>query len=208
MSAKETLEVLMKEKAPGPLHSFQTFHIIKLLELLSNSPVGRGVLSKRLGIGEGATRTLIDRLKNERIIIISKSGCTLTEKGEKLWKKIEKTLPTKIDLERSELTLSDFNVAILVKAKAQKVKLGMEQRDAAFLAGAKGATTLVMKRGKLTMPSEDIDIKTAAPETQSKIKNQLRPEEGDVVVIGSADTHELAEYGAIAAAWTLLDDDA
>ena len=91
---------------------------------------------------------------------------------------------------------------------AQKVKLGMEQRDAAFLAGAKGATTIIMKKGKLTMPGEDTDISGTAPEIRSRIAKCLKPEEGDVVIIGSADTHDLAEYGAIAAAWTLIDDDA
>lgn len=207
MGVKETLEAIVKEKAPGPSHSFQMFHVIKMLELLSTSPVGRGILSKRLDIGEGATRTLIDRLKVKRIISVSKSGCTLTEKGEKLWKRIEKGIPSRTDLEKSELTLSACNVAILIKAKAHRVKLGMEQRDAAFLVGAKGATTLVMKKGKLTMPGEDVDIKETAPESRSKIVSSLKPKEGDVVIIGSADTHDLAEYGAIAAAWTLLDDD-
>ena len=149
MSTRKILETLMKEKAPGPTPSFQIFHIIKALELISHAPVGRGMLAKKLGIGEGATRTLIERLKNEQIISISKSGCTLTKKGEQLWKRIEKIIPSKIELEQSKLTLSACNVAILVQGKANKVKLGMEQRDAAFLAGAKGATTLVMKKGKL-----------------------------------------------------------
>jgi predicted transcriptional regulator len=208
MSTREILETLVKEKAPGPTSSFQIFHIIKALELISHAPVGRGGLAKKLGIGEGATRTLIERLKDEQIISISKSGCTLTKKGEQLWKRIERIIPSKIKLEQSKLTLSAYNVAILVQGKASKVKLGMEQRDAAFLAGAKGATTLVMKKGKLTMPCEDVDIKETVPETRKKIISFLKPREDDVIIIGSADTYDLAEYGAIAAAWTLLDDNA
>lgn len=208
MSTRKILETLVKEKAPGPTPSFQIFHVIKALELISHAPVGRGMLAKKLGIGEGATRTLIERLRDEQIISISKSGCTLTKKGEQLWKRIEKIIPLKIELEQSKLTLSACNVAILVQGKANKVKLGMEQRDAAFLAGAKGATTLVMKKGKLTMPWEDVDIKETVPETHKEIINSLKPHEDDVIIIGSADTCDLAEYGAIAAAWTLLDDNA
>ena len=34
----------------------------------------------------------------------------------------------------------------------------------------------------------------------------LQPEENDVIVIGSADSLVKAEYGALAAAWTLIDD--
>jgi hypothetical protein len=103
--------------------------------------------------------------------------------------------------------LSTCNVAILVKGKMGRMKLGMEQRDAAFLAGAKGATTLVKKKGKLTMPSLDADIKDDVPDVHEKITSLLKPSDGDVVVIGSADTCMKAEYGAIAAAWTLVDDD-
>jgi len=206
MSTRKTLETLTKEKAPGPTPTFQIFHSIKALELISHTPIGRVMLAKKLGIGEGATRTLIERLKNEQIISISKSGCALTGKGVELWKRIEKAIPSKMELEKSKLTLSTCNVAILVKGKANRVKLGMEQRDAAFLAGAKGATTLVMKKGKLTMPSEETDIIETAPETHKKIIGSLKPREEDVIVIGSADTCDKAEYGAIAAAWTLLSD--
>lgn len=169
-------------------------------------PVGRVMLAKKLDIGEGATRTLIERLKDEQIISVSKSGCALTRKGVDLWKKIEKVFPAKIELEKSKLTLSACNVALLVKGKANKVKLGMEQRDAAFLAGAKGATTLVMKKDKLTMPNEDRDTVETAPDIHKKIIGSLKPREGDVIVIGSADACNMAEYGAIAAALTLLND--
>jgi hypothetical protein len=66
----------------------------------------------------------------------------------------------------------------------------------------------LMKKGKLTMPSEDVDTRETVPETHKKIIGSLKPQEGDVVVIGSADTCDSAEYGAIAAAWTLLGDGA
>lgn len=207
MSIKKTFETLMQEKAPGPAPSFQVFHIIKTLELVADYPVGRGLLAKKLNIGEGATRTLIERLKEDKIISVSKAGCTHTEKGKELWKEINKILPSKTKLEKSKLALSACNVAVLVKGKTNKIKLGMEQRDAAFLAGAMGATTLLMKRGKLTMPGENMDIKEKAdPDTYKKIIDSLKPREGDVIIIGSAATYDKAEYGAIAAAWTLIDD--
>jgi predicted transcriptional regulator len=207
MGIKKTIEAIVKEKAAGPTPSFQVFHVIKTLELISDAPVGRGMLAKKLGIGEGATRTLIDRLKEEGIIDISRSGCSLTKEGEESWKKVKKVFPSKIELGKSKLTLSTCNVAILIKEKMERIKLGMEQRDAAFIAGAKGATTLIMQKGKLTMPSFDANIKEDAPELYDKIINSLKPKKGDVIVIGSADTCDKAEYGAIAAAWTLLDDE-
>ena len=207
MDIKKTIEALAKEKAPGPIPSFQVFHIIKTLEQISQSSIGRGLLAKELGIGEGATRTLIDRLRNEEVIVTSRSGCFLTEKGEEIWKEVKKILPSKIKLEKSKLTLSTCNVAILVKGKADEVRLGMEQRDAAFLAGARGATTLILNGGKLTMPGSDVDIAKEDPNVYEKIRCSLKPEEGDAVIIGCADTRRIADYGAIAAAWTLINDD-
>lgn len=207
MSAKKTLETLIKEKAPGPAPSFQVFHVIKILELVADSSVGRGLLSKELAIGEGATRTLIERLKEENLISVSKAGCTLTQRGRELWKEIREIFPAKTKLEKSRLALAACNVAILVKGKTNRIKMGMEQRDAALLAGAKGATTLVMKRGKLMMPGESKDIEAKAdPDTYRRIIDSLKPRECDVIVIGSAATYAEAEYGAIAAAWTLIDD--
>lgn len=207
MGIKKTIEALVKEKAPGPLLSFQVFHVIKTLESISHAPIGRGMLAKKLEIGEGATRTLIDRLKDEGIIDISKSGCSLTKEGEEIWMQVKKIFPSKIELGKSKLTLSTCNVAILVKGRMSRIKLGMEQRDAAFLAGAKGATTLFVRKGKLRMPSLDADIKDDVSDVYEKIMSFLKPSDGDVVVIGSADTCMKAEYGAIAAAWTLVDDD-
>jgi len=206
MNARKTFETLAKEKAPGPSPSFQLFHIIKMLEVIAGSSVGRGTLSKELGIGAGAARTLIERLREEGIIAISKQGCVLTQRGKRLWKKVQNFIPSKIELERSQLTLSAYNVAILVRAKANKVRLGMEQRDAAVLAGAQGATTLVMNKGKLTMPHEDRDIEETVPETHERIICSLKPHDGDVIIIGSGDNHNTAEYGAIAAAWVLFGD--
>jgi len=206
MGIKQTFDALVKEKSPGPTPSFQVFHIIKALELISHAHIGRGMLAEKLGIGEGATRTLIERLRAEEIISTSKSGCVLTKKGEELWEEVKKIFPSKTELEKSRLTLSTCNVAVLVKGKSNRVKLGVEQRDAAFLVGAKGATTLIMRKGKLTMPNVDADVKKDAPDFYGKMMTVLKPEEGDVIVIGSADTREKAEYGTLAAAWTLLND--
>jgi len=207
MNVKNLLETLTREKAPGPTPSFQVFHVLKALELISSSSIGRGMLAKKLGIGEGATRTLLERLKEAEIVSVSKAGCSLTKRGEEVWKEVKSVLVAKARLEQTKLTLSPCNIVIVVKKRRNKVKLGMEQRDAAFLAGAKGATTLVVEKGKLSMPNVPSNIAKDFPSVHETIMHALKPSDGDAVVIGSADTWEKAEYGAIAAAWTLFDDD-
>jgi len=205
MTIKKLLEGLLKEKAPGPSPSFSVFHVIKALELTAEEgPIGRGKISKRLGTGEGATRTLIDRLKDAGLIATSKPGCSLTGKGEKIWKEFQVIFPKKVELEKSELTLADYNIAVLIKGRGDRVKTGVEQRDAAVLTGARGATTLLFKNQTLIQPGISENVARDFPTAFNQITSRLELEDNDVVVVGSADTWEKAEYGALAAAWTLI----
>ena len=192
------MEELTREKAPGPSPSFLMVHIVKAIELIAERLIGRTNLSKELGLGEGATRTLVNRLKNYGLITVNKLGCVFTKKGKNLWNSLHKAFPKKIILEKSELTLASYNVAILVKERGNKVKLGMEQRDAALVVGAKGATTLIFKEGSLKFPSENRDVAENFPRICKKLVS-MQPEENDIIIIGSADTLTKAEYGALAA---------
>lgn len=205
---KKLLESLLEEKAPGPYLSFSIFHLIKALELIAKEgPIGRGKLSEELKTGEGAIRTLIERLKDAGLITVSKKGCSLTEKGEKIWSKMQLIFPQKAKLEPNELTLAACNVAIRVSGCGEKVRSGVEQRDAALLAGAKGAITLFFRRNKLVLPTISEDVAKDFPAAFDQITKQLLLEEEDVVVIGSADAWDKAEYGALAAAWSLIEND-
>ena len=201
---KKLLENLLEEKAPGPFPSFAIYHLVKALELVAKGHVGRGKLSEELKIGEGATRTLIERFKAAHFVSVSKKGCFLTEKGKKLWSEFESVFPQKISLEKNELVLTECNIAVLVKDCGDNVRKGVEQRDAAMMAGAKGATTLVFRNKKLVMPNMSDDVNHDFPIAFRQITSILKLKENDVVVIGSADTLNKAEYGAWAAAWTLI----
>jgi len=205
---KKLLESLLEEKAPGPYPSFSVYHLIKGLELVAKTGhVGRGKLAEELRIGEGATRTLIERLKTARLISVSKKGCSLTERGRKVWEEFESIFPQKTNLERNELALADCNVAVQVRGGGDIVRAGIEQRDAAVIAGARGAMTLVFKSKKLVIPNVSDDASQDFPIAHRQITMLLRLRENDAVVIGSADTWSKAEYGALAAAWTLIEND-
>ncbi len=205
---KKLLESLLEDKAPGPFLSFSIFHLIKALELIAKErPIGRGKLAEELGTGEGAIRTLIERLRTAGLITVSKRGCSLTGKGEKIWGKMQLLFPQKIKLKPNKLTLATCNVAIVAKGCGDKVRSGLEQRDASLLAGAKGAITLYFKKEKLVLPGISEDVSKDFPAAFSEITKHLLLEENDVVVIGSADAWDKAEYGALAAAWSLIEND-
>lgn len=203
---KQVLERVAREKAPGPSPTFSVLHVLHAIELIAERQIGRGKLAEKLRVGEGAARTIISRLKEAGLISTSKVGCALTDEGLRLWNEYRLTFKKKVEIGKKELTLANCNFAILAKNCGHKVKSGMEQRDAAVIAGAKGATTVLYKDGCLMIPSVSDNAVRDFPETANKIIELLQPEDNDVIVIGSADSLEKAEYGALAAAWTLINN--
>jgi hypothetical protein len=200
---KQQIEGIAKEKAPGPSATFSVFHLFHALELMAQKPIGRNKLAEKLCVGDGAIRTIIGHLRDSDLITCAKEGCTLTPKGTEAWKKFEELFPKRVEISRTELTNAPFNYAFLVKASASKVKSGIEQRDAAIIAGAKRATVIVAKNDKLRIESVSEDIGKDFPKAVNLILRDLKPEDGDVIVVAGAETLLKAMHGAFAAGWSL-----
>jgi len=191
--------------APGRAPYFVEAHIVKALTTIdSQGPVGRAKLAETLGLGEGIIRTLIRHLEKEELIEVSRQGIALTSLGENFVSSMRSSLGQAVEIPQCSLTVGAFNVAILVRRAAQAVRTGLEQRDAAIKVGALGATTLIFDRGRLTMPHVNGDVFRNVPRIHEVLASQLKPEENDVIVIGSANDGLTAEFGAIAAALETL----
>jgi len=191
--------------APGRAPYFMEAHVVKALSVIDNQgPVGRSKLAKTLGLGEGSIRTLIRHLEKEGLIEISREGLLLTSSGQSLVSSMMSNLSKSIEIPRGSLTVGAFNMAILVRGAAGVVRTGLEQRDAAIMVGALGATTLIFSGGRMTMPSVNEDVFRDAPRIRGTLISQLKPQENDVIVIGSAPNRLTAEFGAIAAALETL----
>lgn len=202
---KQFIEHIAGEKAPGPSTTFSVFHIFYALNLMSEKPVGRNKLANQLNVGEGAIRTIISRLKNSGLITTSKEGCRLTDKGLDTWKKFEAIFPQRVEIGKTELTTTEYNYAFLIKNSGQKVKSGIEQRDAAIVAGARRAVVIVFKGGHLIIDSVSNSIDKEFPKAANQILRTLRPEENDVIIIAGADNPLKAKHGSFAASWALID---
>ncbi|MEM2850597.1 MAG: DUF4443 domain-containing protein [Candidatus Bathyarchaeia archaeon] len=207
MRITRVFEELSRERVPGPFPSFSTHHFAKAIEVIGNEgPVGRIRLSEVLRLGEGTTRTLIKRLKDIGLIKISKLGIELSPSGRKILNELKSKIVQSANVSKNPLTVGTYNVGILIRDSAHKVRYGVEQRDAAIKVGAKGATVLIFKDGRLSAPAVSSDVEKDWPEVARQILKIFRPAENDVIVIGSADTEVKAEEGARAAAWILLED--
>jgi len=203
-SLKKFIQQIAGKKAPGPSTTFTIFHVFYALELLSQEPLGRNKLANKLEVGDGAVRTIISRLKDACLIETSKEGCSLTEKGHEVWQQFIDVFPIRKEFDRSELTDSPYNFAFLVKNCPLKVGSGINQRDAAIIAGARKALVLAYRGGHLCIESVCDCIENVYPKAASLIVRDLKPTENDLIVIASADSPLRAKRGAFAASWSLV----
>jgi hypothetical protein len=203
-SLKKFMQQVAGKKAPGPSTTFTIFHVYYALELLAQSPFGRNKLAEKLQVGDGAVRTIISRLKDAGLLETSKEGCKLTKKGQETWGQFEEIFPKRMEIPRSVLTESEFNFAVLVKSCGQKVGSGIDQRDAAIIAGARKALVIVFKNGHLCIKSVSDCIEKQYPEVSGQILKMIVPQDNDVIIIAGADSALKAKRGAFAASWSLI----
>lgn len=204
MRIKHLLESLAA-KPPGPQPTFQSIQFLEaLLTISREAPIGRKRLSERLSLGEGAVRTLLQRLKAESLIeVLGKGGCVLSDRGKSLTSELEEKLkdigPTRLKLPWSY----PENYALIVRGAAHLIRRGLEQRDEAIRAGAKALLVLTYVDGRLLMPGIS-DITQEKPDFALQLIRELKPENGDVILIAGASHPIEAKRGALAAAQTLL----
>ena len=198
------MENIAGQKSPGPSTTFSVFHIFYALALLSEKPIGRGKLAEKLAVGEGAVRTIIKRLRDADLIVTSREGCNLTEKGISVWKELERVFPERVEIQKTRLTSSKYNYAFLIRNSGQNVKSGIEQRDAAIMGGAKRAIAIVAKDDQLMIESVSKDIEKDFPKASVKILKDIKPKNNDVIVIAGSDDPLKAMRGAFAASWVLI----
>ncbi len=201
---KKFIQEVAGKKAPGPSTTFTVFHIFYALELLAQKPLGRNKLAEKLEVGDGAVRTIIGRLREAGLIEISKEGCSLTEKGMETWRQFEEIFPKRVEIPKTELSTSAFNQAFLVKNSGHKVKSGIDQRDAAIIAGARKALVIVSRSGHLRIESVSESLEKDYPKAASLILKQIAPQDNDVVIIAGGDSMLKAKRGAFAASWSLI----
>ena len=202
------IQTLSKIPSPGPQPGFTYVHVCRaILAVGDEGPIGRIELSRKLCLGEGTVRTIIKHLVQAKLLTTVSDGCILTKRGTALHAQLRENLSKISLINAKQLALDKINVAVTVRGAGQRVKKGIEQRDAAVRAGATGACTLVARGREYLMPMAEKDDWRLKADDQLTLRlwETLQPKEGDVIVIVGAPEKALAEYGALAAAMTLLE---
>ncbi len=156
-------------------------------------------------MGEGATRTVLKKLKEKGYVDVIRSGCFLTSAGRQKAKSIESSMSGIASVPHSSLTMGDHQAALVLRDAGGRVGSGIEQRDSAIRIGASGATTYVIQSGRFTIRGGSANCEKDFPgPAWSVLKRDLRPRSDDVVILCGGRDEVSARLGALAAATTLL----
>jgi hypothetical protein len=200
-----SLRGVLSSEYKGPRAVFSEVHVLRaILTLGEAGALGRGKLGLALGLGQGEVRTLIKRMKESDLILIQPEGCRLSRRGEQEFRKLKERIPWSSRVEASALGIGGECEAVLVRGAGKGVKKGIEQRDAAVRVGGTGALTAIFSGGHFALAGEDADSETNGPRPLWDAARSASPMEGDVLIVGGAETKDAAELGALAAALTLL----
>jgi hypothetical protein len=197
-----TLQKVASRIAPSRILSFEMVHVLVTLQLIQErGHVSRHTLCKKLDLGEGTVKTLVKHLKIYDLIETDKTGTQISTKGSKLLSELLLSIPAEMSISTCSVALGKFNYAILIKQMSYVIRSGIEQRDAAIKMNALGATTLVYKDDKFMIPNTNFNALHREQKLHTLLVDSLKPEEGDVLIIGSDNISErAAEFAAKSAA--------
>ncbi len=203
-----SLKNISSRYAPSRVLSFNSAHVLKTLQLIKDERhVSRSRLIKELGLGEGSVKTLVKHLKMQKMISTNNRGTVMSEKGERMLQEICNYICSETNIPQCSISIGRFNHAILLRNTRFAIKNGLEQRDMAIKAGAKGATTLIFIDEKFMIAGTDFDSLEEEQEIEMMLKEKLKPKEDDIVLIGSDDdSYTVAEIATKAAALFTLEN--
>jgi hypothetical protein len=191
------LEKVASRYAPSRALSFDVVHVFVALQLIGiGGRMSREAMAGGLALGAGTVKTLLKHLKMNGLVLTTNSGTKMTTKGKGICNGLLAAMPAEMSLPRCSVALGKFNYAVLVREFGFAVRSGIEQRDAAIKMGAAGATTLLFRDEKFVMPASSQDSLKKDPQVRRMMVEKLVPEEGDLVIIGSAENEKTAELAA------------
>lgn len=190
----------------GPRPSFTQSHLLlAFLTIGARGQIGRQALARETGLGQGAIRTVLKKLRDGGYAEVNASGSRLTKRGRAAYSLLRAKLSPIVSLDASKLTVGTRQAAVGIRGGARRLESGIQQRDSAILVGADGATTYAVKDSKFVIPRGSADCEKDFPsEAWGIMRRKVAPKNGDAVVLCGARDDLTAELGALSAALTLL----
>jgi len=172
----------------GNIPNYDSIDVVRVLFQIK-SPVSRYDLMKRVGLGEGTIRSILDILKKNKMITSDKKGHALSKKGSDMINQLAKTMsfPKQVFLKMYEKEKSSSLLLKNIKCK----RSGCRERDIAVKNGSNGA---LLFKGNFII--EGYNFKELEKEYKKLNRN-------DLLIVCFADNYNTAERSVIAVAYAL-----
>ena len=202
-SLSKLLKRLFETKTITP--SYKIPHILFCIMLIGkeSNGIGRYKIRNEMNLGEGSTKTLLNRLKDEKIIKVDKNrqkGHVITKIGKKIFQDLEKLIsfPQELVNEENKFVVGKIAYYSIVDQEYIKKDLGpsIDQRDEAIKIGGTGATCLTFNGTDKFEFSDGLSI--SLPIKQKQLKK------GDILIIGAGNSKGDAILATFAAANSIL----
>lgn len=181
----------------GNIPNFQKIDVLRCL-LLIEKHVSRNELMRKLELGEGTVRTILDTLKWDGLLESSRQGHKLTLTGQSFVNNVRHY----IELLNPEIEQDPFKKkkVAAIQLKTDKLpEITFWTRDIAIKHGADGALLFIYKDKKIQLPGiENFDYKP--------YKDLFDFSEGNVMVVTFASSYRQATNAALAVVMELDDE--
>lgn len=174
----------------GNLSNYRETDVLRVLFSIGKEPMSRLELCGKLELGEGTMRTILDILKNKKLISSERKGHFLSEEGIKKISEIRENIEGPIRIKYNELHPKLKKVAVLVKKWGKKISF--IDRDTAIKNGAEAALLFRFDKN-LFLPQAEQDIINT-----KQLKDLFEYQKNDVLIITFAHSYKVAENSAFA----------
>jgi len=188
----------------GAPRSFGLGHLLLALYYIDeNTRVSREKLGMQLGLGGGAVKSLISKLRESSLIRTLKGGNVLSDDGLKIVRGLRAVVPSISGISVRSLSTGKENVAAIIRGVDMKGLDPISIRDDVIRAGGTGATTLLFDGNSIRVPSVYDDL-AAISSTDVKALSRLNLQKGDIILIAGGTNRQAAGIACAAAIAGLL----
>ena len=171
----------------GNISNYTSFDVLRTFFAIEEN-VSRGSLVNKLDLGEGTVRTLLDILKNKKLIKSTQRGHSYSDKGKSIINKLNKTIQLK-KVKSKNIYKEYKKIALLLKNK-KEVEINYQLRDIAVKNGAEGALIFVYKN-KLILPGAEGD-------EFKELDKLFKYDDNDLLIITFSNSYRWSENAALA----------
>lgn len=176
----------------------------QLLYELRDASVGRRTLVERTGLTESVVRTELEKLASQRLVVFSKLGTVLTERGQQMFLAKLNSVVDVREVRLHNLMLDRYSRMAQVRRAATGFQTWL-YRDIAIREGATAALFLTKQNGAIYFIEEERPLAQHNPD-DSRLLEQAFPQlrNGDLIVIVFGPARGAAARGLWAVLWALV----